>query len=246
MSEIIETESVVLSKLAYGDSSIIADLFTKDYGRISVIAKGGRSPKSKFGSLVDPLNHLQVVFYKKDSRDVQLLSSAEILTHFPSLKNDLQKLKYAYAVIELIKNLMAEREVNKQVFKGVVRILSRINSSNEKPDISFGRFFLFFLKEIGYEFQVERCAVCNGADFSSLSLYYNFDKGLICGKCTKEEVDFYEINLELFQYLSCLKANIIADNFSDKAVDDANSLLERHLKYHVPDFKGIQSLQIVN
>ncbi len=59
-----------------------------------------------------------------------------------SLKNDLPKLKYAYAVIELVKNLMAEREVNKQVFKGVVRILSRINSSNEKPDISFGRFFL--------------------------------------------------------------------------------------------------------
>jgi DNA repair protein RecO (recombination protein O) len=245
MSEIIETESVVLSKLAYGDSSIIADLFTEDYGRISVIAKGGRSPKSKFGSLVDPLNHLQVVFYKKDSRDVQLLSSAEILSHFPSLKNDLQKLKYAYAVIELVKNLMAEREVNKRLFKGVVRILSRINSSNEKPEISFGRFFLFFLKEIGYEFQVERCAICNGADFSSLSLYYNFDKGLICGKCTKEAVDFYEINLELFQYLSCLKANISADNYIDKTIDDANSLLERHLKYHVPDFKGIQSLQIV-
>ncbi|NNG26758.1 MAG: DNA repair protein RecO [Ignavibacteriaceae bacterium] len=245
MSEIIETESVVLSKLAYGDSSIIADLFTEDYGRISVIVKGGRSPKSKIGLLVDPLNHLQVVFYKKDTRDIQLLSSAEILSHFPSLKDHLQKLKYAYGVIELIKNLMAEHEVNKRLFKGVVRILSRINSSNEKPDVSFGRFFLFLLKEIGYEFQAERCAVCNGSDFSSLSLYYNFDKGLICGKCTKETVDFYEIYLELFQYLSCLKTNIPADNYSDKTIDDANSLLERHLKYHVPDFKGIQSLQIV-
>jgi len=120
MSEIIETESVVLSKLAYGDSSIIADLFTEDYGRISVIVKGGRSPKSKIGLLVDPLNHLHVVFYKKDTRDIQLLSSAEILSHFPSLKDHLQKLKYAYGVIELIKNLMAEHEVNKRLFKGVL------------------------------------------------------------------------------------------------------------------------------
>jgi DNA repair protein RecO (recombination protein O) len=245
MSDIFETESVVLSKIAYGDSSVIADLFTEDYGRISVIAKGGRSPKSKFGLLVDPLNHLQIVFYKKDTRNIQLLSGAETISHFPSLKDDLQKLKYAYAVIELVKILMAEREVNKRLFKGVVRILSRINSSNEKPEVSFGRFFLFFLKEIGYDFQLDRCAVCNGTDFSSLSLYYNFDKGLICGKCTKEAVDFYEVNLELFQYLSCLKVNIPADNYSDKIIDDANRLLERYLKHHVTDFKGIQSLQIV-
>jgi recombinational DNA repair protein (RecF pathway) len=37
MSEIVETESVVLSKLAYGDSSIIADLFTEDHGKIAEI-----------------------------------------------------------------------------------------------------------------------------------------------------------------------------------------------------------------
>lgn len=245
MSEIIETESVVLSKLAYGDSSIIADLFTEDYGRISVIVKGGRSPKSKFGSLIDPLNHIQVVYYQKETRDIQLLSSAELLSHFSTLKEDLEKLKYAYAVLELIKNLSAEREANKKLFKGVVRILSRINSSNEKPGISFGRFFLFFLKEIGYEFQLDRCAVCGETNFSSLSLFYNFEKGLICGKCTKEVIDFYNISMELFQYLNCLKTNIQADIFNSKTIDETNILFEKFLKYHVPDFKGIQSLQMV-
>ncbi len=246
MSEIIKTEAVVLSKLAYGDSSIIADLFTEDYGRLPVIVKGGRSSKSKIGLLIDPINHLQVIFYQKETRELQLLSNAELLSQNSSLKDDLEKIKYAYAVIELIKNLMAEHEVNHRVFKGVVRILSIINSANEIPAISFGRFFLFFLNEIGYQFQLDKCAICEGKNFSSLSLYYNFEKGLICGKCTQDTVDFYHINMELFQYLYCLKTNISAENYSIKTIKEAIYLLERHLKYHIPDFKGIQSLQIVN
>lgn len=244
MSEILKTEALVLSKLNYGDTSSIATLFTKDYGKISVIVKGGRTRKSKFGAIVDPLNNIQIVFYKKDTRDVQLISDASLLLHFQSLKNDLQKLKYAYAIAEIVKNLMAENEANIKIYEGLVRIFSRLDSSNEKPEISFGRFFLFFLKELGYEFNIDSCAICGNKNFASVKLYYNFDKGLICGRCTKDVVEIYEINLELFQYLICLKNNVDADTFSSNVINRANFLLEKHLKYHVTDFKGIKSLEL--
>ena len=42
MSEIIKTEAIVLNKINYGDTSMIASFFTKDYGRLSGILKGGR------------------------------------------------------------------------------------------------------------------------------------------------------------------------------------------------------------
>lgn len=115
MSEIIKTEAIVLSKMNFGDSSNIASLFTEDLGRISVIIKGARSVKSKFGKMVDPLNYLLVVLYKKESREVQLLSGADIIQHFPELKSNLSKLSYAYAVLELVKNLLAEHEVHKKM-----------------------------------------------------------------------------------------------------------------------------------
>jgi DNA repair protein RecO (recombination protein O) len=79
----------------YGDSSSIALLFTEDLGKISVIVKGARSPKSKYGKIVDPLNYLSVVLYKKETRDLQLLSGADIIEHYPAMKNDLNKLGYA-------------------------------------------------------------------------------------------------------------------------------------------------------
>ena len=87
MSEIIKTEAIVLSKLDYRDTSKIANLFTEDFGKISVIIKGARSPKSKTGKIVDPLNHIRIVYYNKESRDLQLISDAESINYFPGWIN---------------------------------------------------------------------------------------------------------------------------------------------------------------
>jgi DNA repair protein RecO (recombination protein O) len=245
MSEIVKTEAVVLSKMNYGDSSSIALLFTEDLGKISVIVKGARSPKSKYGKIVDPLNYLSVVLYKKESRELQLLSGADIIDHYPAMKNDLNNLGYAYGVAELVKNLLADREVSKRIFKGIIKILSILNSGEEKPEITFGRFFMFLLKETGYEVQIDSCAICGKEKFRD-DPHYNFEKGLICGECRKSVVDNYDINLELLRYLNCLKNNESAGTFSNLISRKAINFMETHLKYHVPDFKGISSLKLFN
>ncbi len=241
MSEIIKTEAVVLSKINYGDSSIIASLYSKDSGKMSVIIKGGRSPKSKIGMMVDPLNHLEIVFYKKESRDVQLLSGAEIISHFHHLKENLERLMYSYAVIELVKNLSPENEPNIKIFKGIVRILSLFDSSNESPEILFGRFFLFFIEEVGYQLQLFKCSVCGKDDLKNKILGYNYDRGLLCENCKAENINNYEINSELFDYLHCLKTNKSIQSVNDYTIKNANIFFETYLKFHISDFKGIQS-----
>ena len=245
MSEIIKTDAVVLSKMNYGDSSCIASLFTEDFGKLSVMIKGARSPKSKFGKMIDPLNYVSVVVYKKETREIQLLSQADLIDHYPGIKNELVKLWSALAIIELVKNLLAEHEVNKKIFKGVIKILSRLNLGDENPEVTFGRFFIFFLKEIGYEIQTDSCSQCGKTKFSD-NIFYNFDKGLICGECRKSVVDNYDINLELLAYLKCLKNNESAETFSNLITRKAIIFMENHLKYHVSDFKGIGSLKLLN
>ena len=86
MSEIIKTEAIVLNKINYGDTSMIASFYTREFGRMSGILKGGRSSKSRIGSAVNPLNHIEIVFYKKDTREIQLVSGASIISHFPGIK----------------------------------------------------------------------------------------------------------------------------------------------------------------
>ncbi len=244
MSKIIKTEAVVLSKLNYGDSSSIVSLFTKEYGKLSAMLKGGRNPKSKLSLIVDPINYLEVIFYNNPSRDLQILSNADIKAHFPKIKEDLDKLKYAHSVIELVKNLSVEHEVNKKLFSGIVRILELMSDGKENPAVSFGRFFLFFLKELGYEFQLKKCASCGKTNLAGIELSYNYEIGILCNECSINYMENVTVNPELFHYLTCLKKNESPGVVNPDVINGAVTFLENYLKHHVSDFKGLQSLQM--
>lgn len=244
MSDIIKTEAVVLSKINYGDTSSIVTFYTESDGKLSAIVKGGRSSKSKVGKVVDPVNHLQIIVYKKDTREVQILSSADIITHFSKIKEDLESTKFAFAIIELIKNLTLENEANKRLFKGIIRILNLLEEKSEPPSILFGRFFIFFLSELGYDLSIDKCGICNKQSTSNSMIGFDFELGFVCADCFTSHFGLEKISAELFNYLFCLKFNRKINEFNPDLADKLNNLLERYLKHHVPDFKGIQSFQI--
>ncbi len=244
MSEIIKTEAIVLHKMNYSDSSLIVTLYTLDFGKLTAIVKGGRNPKSKKGFVTDPLNHLNIVLYKKDTREIQLLSSADIISHFPKIKEDYERLKYAYAVLELLKTLTPEHEENTRLFKGALRILTLFNASQQNPAVLFGRFFIFFITIIGYEIGIEECAVCGKSNLTNQSLSYNYEIGILCYDCRQNHVESMEINLELFKCLDGLKNNKKIDDVKLTTVERAITFMETYLRYHISDFKGIQSIQL--
>lgn len=243
MSEIIKTEAIVLSKLDYGDTSKIANLFTKDLGKVSVIIKGARSAKSKFGSVIDPLNYVRVVFYNKESRELQFISDAEIIEFYTRIKEDYDHLKFAYAVIELVNKLIPDNESNLKLFEAILRIFKRFDSSDENPQVIFCRFFLYFLKELGFEIHLEKCSACGKNDFAGNGIYYSFEKGLICGNCNKMMTYNTAVNKELFEFLNCLNTNKSIAKFDNSVSREAIKFMEEHLIYHAVGFKGINTLR---
>jgi len=245
MSDIIKTEAVVLSKLNYGDTSSIVSLFTETDGKLSVIIKGGRGPKSKNGKIIDPLNYLQVIIYKKVSRDIQVLSDANLISHFVNIKEDLDATKYGFAIIELIKNLTAEHESNSKLFRGLIKILNMIDDKQEEPGFLYGRFLLFFLSELGYELSIDKCVICSNEVIAKKDLGFDFKTGFVCSDCFASHSGLENVSAELFELIHCLKTNRKSEKFSIVLIDKFNLLLERYLKFHISDFKGIQSLQIL-
>ncbi|MDT3696807.1 MAG: DNA repair protein RecO [Ignavibacterium sp.] len=244
MSEIIKTDAVVLSKLSYGDTSSIVTLYTETDGKLSAIVKGGRSSKSKIGKIIDPINYLQIIIYKKNTRDIQILSDANLISHFINLKEDLNSAKYGFAVIELIKNLTVEHEVNQKLFKGLVKILNLINDKKENPAFLFGRFLLFFLSELGYELSTDKCSVCGNKLITGTTLGFDFNTGILCSDCFKSHSGVETISAELFDLIFCLKTNRLTEKFNVGIMDKFIFLMEQYLRFHITGFKGIQSFRI--
>ncbi len=245
MSEIVKTEAVVLSKINYGDTSLIISVYTELYGKLSLIIKGGRNPKSKYGTIADTLNHVQIVFYKKDNRELQLLSSVDLLSHYPRIKEDFEKTQYALAITELVKKLTVENESNIKLFKGIVKILLLIESGKEHPGILYGRFYVFFLSELGYALQVAKCGICEG-DVGNRSGGFSYETGFVCINCCDSHPTLNLVSAELLHYFFCLIHNKTVSNISIDLMKQAYIFLERYTKHHIPDFSGIKALNFFN
>ncbi len=244
MSEIIKTQAIVLRKIDYGETSKIAQFYTEDFGKISAIIKGARSPKSKTGMMIDTMNLLQIVLYKKETREVQVVSDVDLVKHFSKIRDDYEKYNFGLAVLELLSVLTLENEHNNKLFEGTAKILALMDDDKADAKFLFAKYFLFFLKEIGYEFQTGRCGICGKGLAEEKKALYNYESGLMCADCGTERLTNFNLTEELFNLLLCLtsKNNIV--HYTQNSLDYIIKMLEKFLMYNVHEFKGIKSIKI--
>lgn len=242
MSEIVKTKAIVLNKINFGDTSRIANFFTEDFGKIPIIIKGARSPKSKVGLIVDTMNYVEIVFYKKENREIQFSSQIELLKYFSKIREDYEKLIYSNAIIELLNTLLMENEPHKLLFAGTVKIFDLINDSNKNPKFLFAKYFLFFLKEIGYDIQTEICNSCGQKIVYDDEVSFNYELGLLCKNCSKDRLTNFNFSSELLKLLICLKAKKNCQ-YIEENLDYLISFFEKFLSYNIHEFKGIRSLK---
>ena len=100
-----KTDGVVLKAVEWSETSLIVTLFTKEFGKISAIAKGARRLKSPFESALDLLSLSSVVFLKKSGESLDLLTEAKLQRRFRSAQVGLLPLYCGYYAGEVINAL---------------------------------------------------------------------------------------------------------------------------------------------
>ena len=70
---IVKTDAIVLKSMRFRETSKIVTFYTRRYGKIAAVAKGARETKNKFGAALEPMTGVNLVFYKKEQRDLQLV-----------------------------------------------------------------------------------------------------------------------------------------------------------------------------
>lgn len=244
MSTIHKTKAVVLRKLDYGDTSVIAHFYTEEFGKVTAIIKGARSRKSKMGSIVDVMNLVEIVFYQKENREVQLITQADLIAHYPKIKQDLNRLKYSSAVHELVSSLIIENEKNTRLFKGILRIQELFEQNKEHPAVLFIKFFLFFIKEIGYELHFESKRLDMADVEAGEPVVFHYELGFMNKAGNEDKLITYEFSSELFNLLFCLSKGEGEGTCSPSDLDKLIAFLEKYLRYHISEFKGLKSLRL--
>ncbi len=245
MPEILKTQGLVLSKLNFQESSKIVRVYTKDFGKMSFLVKAARSSKSKSGNIVDALNNIEFIFYKKESRDLQLITESTLVNFFPHLKENYESLIYGSAIIELLDKLLHENETNLRLFRGVIRILELINSNPEKGGMYFVKFLFFFLDELGYRLETEKCALCSAPLTLSANVGFNFEEGFLCHECKKDRLINFSFSAEQFKKVQCLSTRDSNCGESPELIEKLIGFFEKYLSYQIDEFKEIKSLKLI-
>ncbi|MDE2997200.1 MAG: DNA repair protein RecO [Bacteroidota bacterium] len=113
---IVKTEAIVLRAIDYSETSRIVNLFTRDLGKVGVMAKGARSSKSRFGSTLESMARIDVVLHVRPGRDLQILSEATHVAHHAGMRAELERVQTGFRLVELVSALLPEGEPNAGVY----------------------------------------------------------------------------------------------------------------------------------
>lgn len=113
---ITHTQAIILKSVDYQESSKILTVLSQKHGKIALIARGVKRPKSKLAGVIDIGNILDVVYYYKPSRAVQSLTEASIQSGSMAFRKDFEKAAILYSVLELTGQLVHENEENEPLF----------------------------------------------------------------------------------------------------------------------------------
>ncbi len=156
---IVRTEAVVLRKLDYGETSQIVTLFTRERGKMAVMAKGARRAKSTFGASLQPTAYTQIVFYHKPTRSLQTLSESSLAEPLLGIARALPTLTLGLRIVELTEALTQDEDPQPRLFDLLVEVLRRLDRAEAHVANLLPYFQLRLARLLGFAPAVERAAV---------------------------------------------------------------------------------------
>ncbi len=168
----------------YSETSRIATLWTREWGKIHVLAKGARRPKSNFESALDLLSLCSIVLIRKTSGGLDLLTEARVEQRFAGLRRDLSALYAGYYIAELLSDLTEDHDPHPGLFDASVAILERLGLPGGTTPGWLMAWESRLLRELGYAPLWTECAGCREPLAAAATMTYSAAAGgMICGRC---------------------------------------------------------------
>jgi DNA repair protein RecO (recombination protein O) len=184
---IVSTEAFVLRSYKLAENDKIVVLFTRDFGKIRLVAKGARKMKNRFGAALEVFSHVSVTFHEKENRDLLVLDRAEIIYSPFEKQRRLRTNYFLFYFSELIHEFYPDHERNPSAFKILLNIEHAVKN-HQNLDYLARYVELQLLHSQGILSSVTFCSQCS-RPFESLQekRYLGSGTEIFCRKCRTQE-----------------------------------------------------------
>jgi DNA repair protein RecO (recombination protein O) len=175
--------ALVLRFTDWSETSRICTLWTREFGKVRALAKGGRRLKSAFESALDLLTVCSISLLRKTSGGLDLLTEARVERRFPKLASDLSALYAGYYVAELLADWTEETDPHPKLFDEALATLADLGQKDVLTGPRLARFELVLLHELGYRPSLDQCAVCAAPVTGQALAFSAAAGGVVCPSC---------------------------------------------------------------
>ncbi len=245
-----KSEALILRVIPFRDTSKILTAYSAEHGLVSLLAKGVRGPKPRFGAALELFAAVDLVYYQKDSRELQLLSEASLLEAHLGLSGDPARYAFGVAVLEFLLKVLAGQEPPGRLYPLSIRTLEVLETS---PAGALGGVFRAFeLKAVsflGHRPELFACVECGRGEPSvAFPAFAPLAGGVVCAGCAAGVPGVLDLSDAVLRWLRRLLTATLAE--VAEAPPDAGSLvgvgrtLEAFLQAHLERYEHLRALRM--
>jgi len=121
----IKTEAIILKTADLSEVDRLLTIYSKEFGKIRVIARGSKKLESKLRCNLEPFSHDHLILV--EGKGFRIVKDAILLDEFLLTRESLEKTKIAYKIAELIDQAIVGEEGDEKIWNFLLKTLKKLN-----------------------------------------------------------------------------------------------------------------------
>ncbi len=232
---LIKSEGIVIRTSDYGESNKVLTVYTKDFGKLGIMARGAKKTKSRLSSVSQLFTHAHFLIQKGSG--LGSLSQGEIIHTYRGIKQDIVKTAYAAYMVELLDKSTEDQKPSSALFE-FLSLSLRYLDEDVDPDILKAIFEMKMLRLAGVGPQVDRCVMCGRKEGN---FYFSIaEGGFLCEQDRHTDLNALGLSthtarlLNLFYHIDLSRLGNVSVKKETKEV------LKQVLTTYIDEYTGIR------
>ena len=145
----IKTEAIILKTADANEVDRLLVIYSEKLGKINISAKGVKKLESKLRYSIEPISWVQMILV--EGKNVLILKDAVIKDQFLKIKKDLEKIKIARKLADLIDEAIAGQERDDDIWHLILMTFKGLNENKIFPKSVLTDFQKNLIKLLGYD-----------------------------------------------------------------------------------------------
>jgi DNA repair protein RecO (recombination protein O) len=237
-------EAIILKRTDVGEADRLLTLFTPDHGKLRAVAKGARKPSARKTGHVELFNHVSLLI--ASARELDIVTQADTLDAFLSIRDNLDRLSYAYYFAELADRFTEEGEENPPLYELLLKAFHWLERTQQLARTA--RYFeLRLLDALGYRPQLYYCINCREELQPEENYFTPEGGGMLNPKCRDSHRDARAVSLNGLKVLRFYQSREYEEaqalRLSKGVEDEVEEILHYYSTYLLErDLKSVEFL----